>query len=112
MATLTTKRRNALPSKDFAVPGRKYPVDTANRARNALSRVSQFGSSEEKAEVRAKVHRKYPSIGKGGEPAEERSESKRGKMMMSENERMFRDGMVSAKSARKHMKSMAAPAKR
>lgn len=33
MAKLTTKRRKALPTKKFALPGeRKYPVDTRNRA--------------------------------------------------------------------------------
>ena len=64
MAKLTTKQRKSLPSKSFAGPDRSYPVDTANRARNALSRVSQHGSPEVKAQVRAAVHRKYPSIGK------------------------------------------------
>ena len=60
---LTAAERHALPAKDFALPGERYPVDTPNRARNALSRVSQVGSSEEKAAVRRKVHSKYPTIG-------------------------------------------------
>jgi hypothetical protein len=30
-----------------------------------LARVSQHGSPAEKSEVRAKVHRKFPGIGKG-----------------------------------------------
>lgn len=65
MSKLTTKRRNALPSKDFALPKeRGYPISDKSHARNALSRVSQHGSSAEKAEVRAKVHAKYPGIGK------------------------------------------------
>ena len=34
-------------------------------AQNALARVSQHGTSAEKAKVRAAVHRKYPSMGKG-----------------------------------------------
>ena len=42
----------------------KYPLNTAGRARNALSRVSQHGSAAEKRMVRAAVKRKYPSIGK------------------------------------------------
>lgn len=63
MAKLTAKTRNALPTKDFAGPGRSYPVQDKNHARNALSRVSQNGSPAEKAEVRAKVQAKYPSIG-------------------------------------------------
>lgn len=65
MARLTAARRKALPTKKFAGPDRSYPIDTANRARNALSRVSQFGSPAVKERVRAKVHREYPSIGKG-----------------------------------------------
>ena len=35
-----------------------------SHARNALSRVSQFGTAELKARVRAKVHKKFPTIGK------------------------------------------------
>lgn len=62
MAKLTYKRREQLPSSVFALPGRKYPIDTIARARNALARVSQFGTPEEKAIVRRKVHAKYPGI--------------------------------------------------
>lgn len=64
MAKLSTAARKKLPAKDFAGPGRSYPVNDASHARNALSRVSQFGSSAEKAKVRAKVHAKFPNIGK------------------------------------------------
>lgn len=67
MAKLNSKRRNSLKSSEFAEPGkRKYPVDTKNRARNALARVSQYGSAEEKATVRKKVHAKFPGIGESG----------------------------------------------
>lgn len=60
---LNAKKRKSLPTSDFALPKeRKYPVDTKNRARNALARVSQFGSNKEKAKVRSKVKRKYPGI--------------------------------------------------
>jgi hypothetical protein len=62
MAPLTTKARNALPTKSFAGPDRSYPIQDTSHARNALSRVSQHGSSELKKEVRAKVARKYPGI--------------------------------------------------
>lgn len=61
---LTSKERNALPGKDFALSGRRYPINDKNHARNALSRVSQNGSPEEKSKVRSAVHRKYPNIGK------------------------------------------------
>jgi hypothetical protein len=69
MAVLTTQARKALPKKSFALPAKReggkggYPVPDKAHARNALSRVSQFGSSSEKATVRAKVHAKFPSIG-------------------------------------------------
>lgn len=65
MGRLTTKGRDKLPAKDFAGPGRSYPINDRSHARNALARVSQFGYPELKAEVRAAVHRKFPDIGKG-----------------------------------------------
>lgn len=63
MSKLTTGRRTEIPGSDFALPGRRYPVEDASHARNALARVSQHGTPEEKAKVRAKVHAKYPGIG-------------------------------------------------
>jgi len=76
MADLTTKERQRLPKKDFALPGKgegkkgagagSYPIPNKSHARNALARVSQFGSSEEKAKVRAAVERKFPSIDRKG----------------------------------------------
>jgi len=62
VSVLTAKTRNALPTKDFAGPGRSYPVNDVSHARNALARVSQFGTESLKAAVRAKVHRKFPSL--------------------------------------------------
>ena len=64
MAKLTAGKRNALPGKAFAGPDRSYPVNDMSHARNALSRVSQFGTDDLKARVRAKVHKKFPTIGK------------------------------------------------
>lgn len=66
MAKLTGKERGALPKKDFALPGGKYPIENKAHGRDALSRVSANGTPAQKAEVRAKVHEKYPSIGKLG----------------------------------------------
>ena len=63
MAILTTAARKAIPSSDFALPGRRYPIHDAEHAQNALARVSQFGTSDEKKAVRAAVHRKYPNMG-------------------------------------------------
>jgi len=64
MAKLTAAARKKIPTKSFAGPDRSYPIQDASHARNALSRVSQHGSPEVKARVRAAVHRKYPDIGK------------------------------------------------
>ena len=41
MTKLNAKRRNALPTKDFAGPGRSYPVDTKARAVAAKGRATQ-----------------------------------------------------------------------
>ena len=64
MAKLTAARRNKLPGKSFAGPDRSYPVNDASHARNALARVSQFGSPALKAKVRSAVRSKFPGIGK------------------------------------------------
>jgi len=63
MAVLSTAERKKLPAKDFALPGDRYPIHDESHARNALARVAQHGTPEEKAKVRAAVHRKYPNIG-------------------------------------------------
>ena len=60
---LNSKSRNALHTKSFALPDRRYPIEDIIHARNALSRVAQFGTPEERAKVRAAVSGKYPSIG-------------------------------------------------
>lgn len=65
MAELTTKKRKSIPAKSFAEPKeRKYPIEDKAHAKNALSRVSQFGSAAEKKKVTAAVKKKYPGIGK------------------------------------------------
>lgn len=72
MSKLTAARRKKIPTKSFAGPDRSYPIEDASHARNALARVSQFGTSALKAKVRAKVKAKYPKIGMkmdGGEVA-------------------------------------------
>lgn len=63
MAKLTSKQRNSLPKKSFAEPAkRKYPIEDATHARNALSRVGQYGTSAEKTKVRAAVQKRFPGI--------------------------------------------------
>jgi hypothetical protein len=72
---LSASERRHMPRSEFALPGRgvgpkgagagSYPIPNASHARNALARVSQHGSSAEKAEVRRKVHEKFPGIHEG-----------------------------------------------
>lgn len=59
---LNSARRDGLPSRDFAVKGRRYPIDTAGRARSALSRVAANGTPAEKSSVRHSVHRQFSNI--------------------------------------------------
>ena len=91
MAKLTYGARKKMSSKTFALPSKReggkggYPIPDAAHARNALSRVSQFGSSSEKATVRAKVHAKFPTIGKmhggGVVPADGPYDMKKGEVV-------------------------------
>lgn len=62
MAKLTAKARNALPKKDFALPGGRYPIEDKAHARNALARASQHASPVEKAKISAAVRKKFPGI--------------------------------------------------
>lgn len=63
---LTYEERKDLPDSDFAVilpdGTRKYPIENITHARDALARVSRFGTPSEKAEVVKKVHQRYPTI--------------------------------------------------
>jgi hypothetical protein len=63
--TLTAAKRAALPASKFALPGGRYPIENAAHARNALSRVAQFGTPAEKSAVRSKVKKLYPGIDQG-----------------------------------------------
>ena len=82
MAVLSTKQRKKIPKSKFAIPSKapgsgSYPIPDKAHARNALARVSQFGSPSEKATVRAKVKASFPTIvsasttvkGKNGQPS-------------------------------------------
>jgi hypothetical protein len=62
MATLNTKERKSLPASDFALPGRRYPIEDRAHARAALARVAQYGTAAEIAEVHKKVREKYPDM--------------------------------------------------
>ena len=59
-ATLTTKKRKALPSSAFVFPkDKRYPIHDRAHAANALARSK--GKPEE-ATVRAAVCRRYPDL--------------------------------------------------
>ena len=62
MAKLTAKGRKRIKPSNFALPGRRYPIHDRAHARSALQRVSQHGTAAEKATVRRKVARKYPTM--------------------------------------------------
>lgn len=72
MAVLTMAKRKRLSSSQFALPGKgegpggkgagSYPIPDPGHARNALARVSQHGTPEQKRKVRARVRAKFPSI--------------------------------------------------
>jgi hypothetical protein len=64
MATLTAKGRARIKPSNFALPGKRYPIQDASHARAALSMVAKNGTPAEAAKVKAAVHKKYPSIGK------------------------------------------------
>jgi hypothetical protein len=64
LAELTTKARKALPRGTFAIPEKRaYPIPDEAHARNALARVAQHGTPDEKARVIAAVKRRFPRIG-------------------------------------------------
>lgn len=63
LSVLTSKTRAKLSASDFAIPEtRKYPIQDEKHAKNALARVAQHGTPEEKKKVRAAVKRRYPDI--------------------------------------------------
>jgi hypothetical protein len=62
MPKLTTRGRKRMKAKQFALPGKRYPISDAAHARNALARVAQNGTPAEKATVRRKVKARFPSI--------------------------------------------------
>lgn len=81
MAWLSAKKRRSMPDSEFALPGHgegkggkgsgAYPIDTPGRARAALSRGAANASPAEQAEIKRKVHAKYPSIKIGDESSAE-----------------------------------------
>jgi len=62
----TAKGTSKLPRSAFAYPKtRQYPINTPRRARAALSRAAQPGTSGSYKVVAAKVRARYPGISVG-----------------------------------------------
>lgn len=62
---LTYKQKTELPNREFAIPSeRKYPINNESHARNALARVSAYGTPTEKKQVCLAVAKRYPNIHK------------------------------------------------
>lgn len=60
----TKKGRAAMPASDFGLPGqRKYRIDDAPHARDALARASATATPAQQAQIKARVKAKFPSIG-------------------------------------------------
>jgi hypothetical protein len=66
MAVLTAAARKSLPMDAFAIPEKRaYPIHDKAHARDALARVSEFGTPSEQSRVRSAVHKRYPNMGSG-----------------------------------------------
>ncbi len=66
MAKLTSKGRKALPGKDFAGPGRSYPVEDKAHARAAKSRASGAENAGRiSPSAKAKIDAKADKVLKG-----------------------------------------------
>lgn len=64
MAVLTAASRKKIKPSKFAVPGRKYPIQDISHARNAMSRVRQYGTAAERKQVYSAVAKAYPGLAK------------------------------------------------
>lgn len=64
MGKLTTTSRNALPAKDFAGPGKSYPIPDKAHAVAAKGRATQFATPAVKAQVDRAIAKKFPNLDK------------------------------------------------
>jgi hypothetical protein len=55
MAKLTAAARNKIPGGEFALPGRRYPIEDPGHAKAARARVDEFGTPVEKKTVFSKT---------------------------------------------------------
>lgn len=79
-AELQAGQREDIKSKNFAVHPKgdepKYPIHDASHARNALTRVRQFGTPSEKAQVFAAITKKYPALATRSDVIPEKTQAK------------------------------------
>jgi hypothetical protein len=61
MARLTSRGRKRMKAKQFALPGKRFPIPDASHARNALARAANLPPAE-RQKVRRKVKARFPSI--------------------------------------------------
>ena len=63
MSTLTAAKRKKLPQSDFALPGRRFPVEDKAHARNAKARAAQsLNAGRLSAADKAKIDRKADAV--------------------------------------------------
>lgn len=63
MAKLSYGQKKQLRKTSFALPSkRKYPIQDIAHGRNALARVSAYGTESEKRQVKRAVYKRYPSL--------------------------------------------------
>lgn len=55
MARLTSKERDELPNSDFALSGRRYPVNNRNHAIAAKAMAERFATPDERAVIDRKA---------------------------------------------------------
>jgi hypothetical protein len=75
MAKLSAAQRRKLPAKDFALGKGKEPINDRSHAEAALTMGMRNKSPEQKARIRAAVHRKYPDLGKSRKTTSSRKPS-------------------------------------
>jgi hypothetical protein len=61
MGKLTPRGRKRMKAKQFALPGKRFPIPDASHARNALARAAVLPPAE-RQKVRRKVKARFPSI--------------------------------------------------
>ena len=77
MTVLTTRRRKAMPQSDFALPGRRFPMNDATHARMAISgatRAERAGNITESQEerIQAAARKKLGIKAKGPDRSDRR----------------------------------------